>query len=156
MKRWDRRAVLGGEMLHLHQAWLTERSTGGKGVVPTTFPSVMRCGVGGGTKWSRGPCRNWAVPWNDAWCDIQAKSSIQQDSGNSKPSQDVHMSPEGEAEVKWRVWSNERGVCYCTVQLRELWTPHDSRSPQVESASQLGLFPPHPLSELGYTSRYQD
>lgn len=75
--------------------------------------------MGGGTMWSQGPCRNWAVPWSDALCDIQAKSSIQQDRGNGKTSHGVHVSPEGEAEVKWSVWSHESGVCYGAAQPRE-------------------------------------
>lgn len=61
------------------------------------------------------------VPWNHGLCGIQAKSPIQQDIGHSKTIYDVHVSPEGGAEVRvWSVWSNERGLHYCGLQLRDL------------------------------------
>lgn len=42
----------------------------------------------------------------------------------------------GEAEVRvWRVWSGERGVYYCQVQLRELGAPDGHRGNKLEPAS---------------------
>lgn len=89
------------------------------------------------------------VLWEGGLCGIQAKSYIQQDSGNSKTSYDAHVSPEGEAEVRvWSVLSDERGVYYCGVQLRQLGAPAGCRGSQVEPASQLPLPSPSP-ADLG-------
>lgn len=77
------------------------------------------------------------MPWNCEFCGIQAKSAIQQDTGHSKTSYDVHVSPEGEAR-------SESGVCgqmregYTTVEFSSgNWVPQWLQRLQVEAASQL-------------------
>lgn len=117
---------------------------------PATLPSVWRCGLGDATRWSWGsPCKDWVVPWNREFCGIQAKGAIQQDTGHSKTSYDVHMSPEGEAR-------SESGVCgqmregYTTVEFSSgNWVPQWLHRLQVEAASSSPV-------KLGCRSRRQD
>lgn len=74
--------------------------------MPAASEILMGVGVGGETGQSWGsPCRNWVVPWSDGLCGIQARSHIQQDTGNRKKRHDMHMG----LKVRLRSESGECG-----------------------------------------------